>query len=108
MKKSNSFFKFFFAKNKNTGTVKYKLKGTPDGFNITYKNKEGKTIQNSNVTNGWSYKFNGTAGDYVYFSAQANKKKAVVTVKILFKRKIFKEVTSSGDYALAIVSGILR
>ncbi len=102
-----SFFASLFKKKDPPGTIKYVLKGTADSFNITYKNKEKHTIQNPEVKSGWTNSFRGKPGDYYYASAQANKRNATVQLSVFYNGELIKEVSKSGDYVLATVSGTL-
>lgn len=102
-----SFFASFFKKKDLPGTIKYILKGTADSYNITYKNYKKQTIQNPKVKNGWTKSFVGKPGDYYYASVQANKRNATVQLSVFYNGVLIKEVSKSGDFVLATVSGTL-
>ncbi len=102
-----SFFASFVKKKDLQGTIKYILKGTADSYNITYKNYKKQTIQNPKVKNGWTKSFVGKPGDYYYASVQANKRNATVQLSVFYNGVLIKEVSKSGDFVLATVSGTL-
>lgn len=105
MAKFFGFLKFLFKKRVPQGTVTFEVSGGPGSFNVTYKADEKKTMQNPEVRSGWQYSFIGHPGDYYYFSAQANRRNAVVNVKGFKGGKIFKEDNKTGDYVVATISG---
>lgn len=99
-----------FTKSKvteKTGQVRYKVNCHRGDFNLTFKCKEEATCQIPLVNKHWQHSFEASDGDYVFVAAQANKPHAKVDVKIIFKGKIFKKISSEGDYAMAIASGCL-
>lgn len=89
------------------GKVKFILSGTASDYNITYKCNDDHAQQVSHARKSWKYNFSAREGDYVYFSAQANEPGARVQVKIMYKGRVFKESTVSGDFALALAGGCL-
>jgi len=97
-----SFFHPFWA-----GNVKLIVSGSASDYNITFKGSEDHANQLPHARKGWRYAFTASEGDYVYFSAQANEPGAQVQVKILYKGRVFRESTASGDFALAYAGGCL-
>jgi hypothetical protein len=91
----------------NKGQVIFHVSGKPSGFNITYKCSPAKTCQEANVPKRWTTSLKAGNGEYVFCSAQANKKNANVTVEIFYKGKLFRSLSGNGDYARATASGIL-
>jgi len=89
------------------GKVRFILSGTAGDYNITYKCNDDHAYQVPHAHKGWKYSFSAREGDYVYLSAQANEPGARVQVKIIYKGRVFKESTVSGDFALALAGGCL-
>ena len=89
------------------GKVKFILTGSAGDYNITYKGCEDHTNQLSHARKSWRYSFTAKEGEYVYFSAQANKPGSKVHVKILYNGRVFKESEAAGDFALAYAGGCL-
>jgi hypothetical protein len=89
------------------GKVKLILMGSANDYNITYKSSDDHTYQLPHARKSWRHSFSAKAGDYVYFSAQANEPGAEVRVKIVYNGRVFKEATKSGDFALALAGGCL-
>ena len=87
--------------------VKFKVSGDAKDYDITYKCKAGKACQEMNATSGWTQTYHACIGDYVYCSAQANKKGTKVNVDIYFNGQHFRTASQDGDYAVATASGIL-
>lgn len=102
-----SFFASLFKKKDPPGTIKFELTGTADSFNITYKIKDKKPIQNPEVKSGWTNSFVLKSGDYYYVSAQANQKNATVQITVFQNGEVIKEDSKSGDYILSTVSGTI-
>lgn len=89
------------------GKVKFIITGSAGDYNITIKSSEDHVDQLAHARKNWKRSFSAHEGDYVYFSAQANEPSAKVNVKIIFKGKVFRESSASGDYAIAYVGGCL-
>ncbi len=89
------------------GKVKFILSGSASDYNITYKSSEDYSYQLPHAQKGWRHSFKAREGEYVYFSAQSNEPGARVQVKIVYKGRVFKESTASGDFALAHTGGCL-
>ncbi len=100
--------KCLLGSRQNKGRVVFLVTGEPSNFNITYKCSRGKTCQEPAAKKGWSTSFRASKGDYVYCSAQANKKAADFKVEIFFRGNLFKTAYGKGDYAIATSSGILQ
>lgn len=88
-----------------SGTIKYEVVCTPDGFDITYENSSGNTEQKTIATGSWETSFTQDSGEFVYISAQAANENADVTVKIYYNGKVIEEASSSGDFIIATASG---
>ena len=102
-----SFFTSLFKKKVPLGTIKFLLTGTADSYNITYKIKDNKPIQNPKVKSGWSNSFISKSGDYYYVSAQANNKNSTVKITVYYNDEVIDESLKSGDYMLSTVSGTI-
>lgn len=87
--------------------VRFLVTGTSGDYNVTIKDPAGHASQQLIASKGYQQSFTAHKGDYVYLSAQANRKSAEVHVKILYHGKMFREATSTGDYALAQTGGCL-
>jgi len=90
-----------------SGTVEYEVTCIPNGFNVTYSNNQGGTNQYDANGGSWSTSFIMNKDDFVSLMAQADNYDATVTVRIKYQEKVFKESTSSGNFVIASVSGIL-
>lgn len=88
-------------------TVKYEVKCSPNGFDITYTNSSGNTEQKDISEGSWEISFQGESGDFVYISAQADNENANISVKIYYQGSIIEQASSSGDYVIATASGLL-
>jgi len=96
----------FSACGPDKNTCTYKVTGTASTVNVTYKNANGGTEQQSNVIVPWSYSFEIEGyGDFVYISAQNQGKSGSVTVSILANGNERKSSTSTGAYVIATASG---
>lgn len=110
MKSMNSFFQkilYLFRPKSHKGKVTFIVTGKPSNFNITYECSFGHACQEADMSSGWTKSIRACNGDFVYCSAQANKKAASLTVEIFYKGKLFRSSTGKGDYATVIASGIL-
>ena len=103
-----NFFVSLFKKKVSPETIKVELKGTAATFNITYKIKNKKPIQNPEVKSGWTNSFKVKSGDYYYFSAQANSRNATVQLTTFYNGEVIKENSKTGDYPLTTVSSTLE
>ena len=90
-----------------SGDVEYVVNCSPNGFFITYQNSSGNTAQQDISSGNWTYSFNGTSGDFVYISAQANNENATVTTSIYYNGDLIETATSNGSYVIATASGSL-
>ncbi|PHS51626.1 MAG: hypothetical protein COB01_09650 [Lutibacter sp.] len=90
-----------------SGTVRYEVTSSPNGFDITYQNSSGNTEQATITSDSWSISFEGNQGDFVYISAQADNENANISAKIYYQGEIIEQATSSGSYVIATASGSL-
>lgn len=88
-----------------SNTVQYVVNCSPSGFDITYTNSSGNTEKKTISSTSWSTSFEGTSGDFVYISAQANNENATVTTEIYYGGEKIETATSTGDYVIATASG---
>jgi hypothetical protein len=107
MKNSVYRLRCFFTPRRKKAYVVLKVTGEPSGFDITYKCSEIKAQQELGQSTGWSRTFRACPGIYIYCSAQANHKDAVVNVEVLYDGKVYRSATAIGDYAIATASGRL-
>jgi len=102
-------FNFSFKSKGTEEKIRYVVKGSSDGYNITYKcSGDCDVVQKPNVPKGWSHKFNARKGQYYYFSAQANCKDACVDLRVYQNGKLFKKAFKSGDYPLVSASSLVH
>lgn len=90
------------------GTVKYKVKSSPGGFDVTYENGNGGTSQRTVNSDSWSTSFHADEGDWVYLSAQSDNKNAKIEVKIEYNGDVLEKSYSNGDYVVATASGDVK
>ena len=90
-----------------SGTVKYEVTSSPNGFDITYQNSSGNTEQATITSGSWTISFTGNQGDFVYISAQADNENANISAKIYYQGEILEQANSSGSYVIATASGSL-
>jgi hypothetical protein len=89
------------APNKNY-QVTYRVDGT-GGASLTYSNETGGTEQQE-VTLPWTKTFSGTAGEFLYLSAQNHEEYGGIVASISINGRVVKDATSQGGYTIATVS----
>ncbi len=101
---------FFRLEKAGEVKLRYQVKGTSKGFNVTYKCGSGncKVIQEGNVPKGWSHSFKVHKGDYFFLAAQANNPHASVEVKVYRNGKIWNRLVKEGEYPLVSASGTVN
>jgi len=113
MKKSHSLLgllKGLFSKSTQAptnGTVEYRIWCKPAGFEITYENNKGETMQEKIQGRRWSTHFMGNTGDFVYVSAQAEHRNATIVTKVIYQGKILIQARNKGDYPISTAFGSL-
>ena len=90
--------------------IRYVVKGTSDGYNITYKCGGGdcKPVQEGSVPKGWKHTFTVHPGDYFFLAAQANRPNASVDVRVYKNGKIMQHLSKTGNYPLVAASGTVN
>lgn len=102
-------FNHLFHKKGDQERIKYVVKGSTEGYNVTFKcSGNCDVVQKPNVEKGWTHTYVANEGDYYYFSAQANSRDASVDLRIYQNGKLFKKVMKSGDYPLVSASGLIH
>ncbi|MGA2669451.1 MAG: hypothetical protein ABSF32_11150, partial [Ignavibacteria bacterium] len=81
----------------------YEVTGTSGLVDITISNESGGTEQFSNVTTPWKKSYYMKSG-HVYISAQNQRERGTVNVKVYVDGKVLKESSSEGAYVIASVS----
>ena len=89
------------------GTVIYSVSCSPAGFDVNYTNATNGSSQITVTGTTWTISSNGETNDYVYLIASSSNKGATISGRITFLGSTVDQASSSGDYALITVVGLL-
>lgn len=89
----------------DSGQVLYEFHGSCAG-DLTYVVGE-TTEQVDNAPSGWTKRFTGHDGDFVYLSAQNTCASGTVSVRIAYRDREVNAASSTGAYVIATASGSL-
>ena len=101
---------WFGFKYNSDGTVdSYEVKYTIEcsDCDVSYKNQQGETLSEINVSSSWSYSFTGKAGQFVYVSAQNNESLSPAKVTVSANGEVRAEGTSNNRHVLATAGAAL-
>ena len=84
-----------------TGTVKYEVTCSPDGFVVTYKNTSGTIVEETVSSGSWTTSFTGNQGGTSYVTAKSNNEDAEISTSVFFREKTIGQAELSGDYVVA-------
>jgi len=91
----------------NGKSVKYEVTGTSGSVSITIYNSTGGIEQYNDVTTPWDKTIYMKEG-FMYVSAQNQKDRGTVKVKIYVDGDLVKESASEGEYCIATASETLK
>lgn len=99
---------YFFPRKGDQEKIRYVIKGDGKSYNVTFKcSGECEPVHREEVPRGWSHTFVAHPGDYYYFSAQSNSRDSEVELRVYQNGRLYKKISKSGQYPLAIASGLL-
>ena len=100
---------FGFKYNSDGSVESYEVKYTIEcnDCDVSYKNQQGETLSETNVSSSWSHSFTGKAGQFVYVSAQNNDQRSPAKVTVSANGEVRAEGTSKSKHVLATAGAAL-
>jgi len=101
------FFGFRYTQSSQPSAFEVEYSLTCDQCQVSYKDAEGQTISEEEVSSNWSYRFTGAPGSFAYVSAHSTGEGETVTVQIKVDGQVVAEGASEQKQGLASASKML-